>query len=115
MKKYITVLTIFVLTVMSVFGVCAKSDLLYGDATSDGVVSIMDATGIQMYLVRTTQLSDTARKCADVDGDGDITILDATLIQKYLAGYFDKFPAYDIIRPTAGLDDNGYNNEVVRP
>ncbi len=115
MKKYITVFIIIILTVISTFGVCAKSDLIYGDVTADGVVSILDATEIQLYLVRVAQLSDDSRRCADVDGDGDITILDVTSIQKFLVGYFDKFPAYDIIKPTAGLDNDGYNNEIVRP
>ena len=57
-----------------------------GDADLDGVVTIIDATMIQRFLVDLEKLGDEALKQADADGDGDVTILDATYIQRYLVG-----------------------------
>lgn len=63
----------------------AGTEKLLGDADSDSLVTVLDATRIQRYkadLVDTGSIDLTA---ADYDEDGDVTILDATRIQRSLA------------------------------
>lgn len=66
------------------FEIAEKRHHLLGDANLDGVVDITDATTIQRYNVKMTELSDEALTFADVDRDGEVTIIDATLIQRWL-------------------------------
>ena len=56
------------------------------DVNCDGVVSILDATEIQKYLVSMVEFNGTQKSVADANGDGVVSILDATEIQKYLVG-----------------------------
>ena len=58
-----------------------------GDADVDGVITINDATAIQMKLADIPQDFFDA-KAADVDEKG-LTIMDVTYIQRYLAEYND--------------------------
>ena len=53
-----------------------------GDVNSDGIISIVDATLVQKYIVKIENLTDLQKKSADVTGDGTINIQDATDIQK---------------------------------
>lgn len=55
-----------------------------GDVTNDGVISIVDATLVQKYVVSLENLSDLQKQTADVNNDGEINIQDATAIQKIL-------------------------------
>ena len=59
---------------------------ILGDANSDGVVNIMDATTIQRYDCKMIDLSDDAAQNADVDRDGYALILDATWLQRRCSG-----------------------------
>lgn len=61
--------------------------LAKGDSDGDGVVSIMDATKIQRYLVAKEALTKEEEKVSDIDKDGEVSIIDATSIQKYLANH----------------------------
>ena len=61
-------------------------EYISGDADSDGEVSVMDASLIQMYLVGEKEISDEAFFAADADCDSEISVLDASLIQMYLVG-----------------------------
>jgi len=58
---------------------------IFGDADRDGVLSIMDATEIQMVI---TQLKnwkdDKAEALSDFDKDGTVSVMDATAIQMLL-------------------------------
>jgi hypothetical protein len=63
-----------------------KSGIL-GDTDDDSVVSIMDATMIQLDLAQLIKLSDEQFYRADVDADSYLTILDATSIQLYLVQF----------------------------
>ncbi len=56
------------------------------DVNCDGVVSILDATEIQKYLVSMVEFNVIQKSVADANGDGVVSILDATEIQKYLVG-----------------------------
>ncbi|MBQ8538897.1 MAG: leucine-rich repeat protein [Ruminococcus sp.] len=58
---------------------------LKGDVDSNGELSIMDATYIQLYLANRCDFDDTQKKLADADNDSDITIMDVTHIQFVLA------------------------------
>ena len=58
---------------------------LKGDADSDGLLSIMDATRIQRVLAELEPESKLNRKNADTDNDGIVDILDVTRIQRRLA------------------------------
>lgn len=55
---------------------------LKGDVDGDGIVTVMDATLVQKYIVNLSTLTDSQIKIADVNGDGQITVVDATVIQK---------------------------------
>ncbi len=65
--------------------VLAKSNVITGDVDGDGVMSILDATAIQLHLAEYIPLSDEQLAYADVDNDGEVSILDATQIQLILA------------------------------
>ena len=62
---------------------CAQG--IIGDADSDGVVNIFDATQIQLYLARYIDSMQMSMDLADCDKDDNINIYDVTYIQKYLA------------------------------
>lgn len=57
-----------------------------GDVNSDGIISVVDSTLVQKYIVGIEKLTELQKKSADVNGDGDISVVDATLIQKYIVG-----------------------------
>lgn len=62
-------------------------DYIVGDVDGDGVVSVMDATEIQMVLALMKQWSgEKSELAADVDGDGVASVMDATEIQMVKAG-----------------------------
>ncbi|MBQ8860847.1 MAG: leucine-rich repeat protein [Ruminococcus sp.] len=64
----------------------AKETYLLGDADNDGVVTVLDATLIQLVLASKTEKIDGFDTRADIDNDGVVSILDATSIQQYMAG-----------------------------
>ena len=69
---------------------------IIGDADVDGMLTVMDATRIQRFLVKTSYLADLIHgECyygkeikysTDINRDGERNILDATAIQQKLAG-----------------------------
>lgn len=61
-------------------------NLIIGDVDSDGEVSILDATEIQMVLAKKKPLFEDVF-IADFDGDGGVSVLDATAIQLYLSKF----------------------------
>ncbi|MDP4120412.1 MAG: dockerin type I repeat-containing protein [Bacillota bacterium] len=58
---------------------------MLGDANSNGIVSLKDATAIQKYLAGLITFNSTQKVAADVDNSGSINLKDVTVIQKYLA------------------------------
>jgi hypothetical protein len=60
------------------------NDMIYGDVNNDGLITIVDATIVQKYIVNKAQLDNVNQKLADVDVDGVITVKDATAVQKYI-------------------------------
>ena len=57
-----------------------------GDVNSDGIISVVDSTLAQKYIVGIEKLTELQKKSAEVNGDGEISVVDATLIQKYIVG-----------------------------
>lgn len=62
-----------------------------GDVNLDGKVDINDATLVQKYLARMTDLSQKSLDAADTNKDGNVSINDVTLIQKYVAKLIPEF------------------------
>lgn len=60
-------------------------EVMMGDTDSDGEVSIMDATAIQLHIAKISSLSTHQINNADTDGDGEVSIMDATEIQLFVA------------------------------
>ena len=67
-----------------------SDNYMVGDADLDGMITIMDATRVQLILAELDVPADgVGRLAADADRDGIITIMDATRIQNYLAELTD--------------------------
>lgn len=71
------------------YTVFVNDGALLGDADGDNVVSVLDATQIQLHLVGAIQLDSKHFALSDADKDGDVSVLDATQIQLYLCGIID--------------------------
>lgn len=71
----------------------ARTGAFYGDADSDGKITVRDATAVQKYLAKMISLDRASQLLADVDGNLKLTISDATDIQKYLANIINFFDA----------------------
>lgn len=61
-----------------------------GDADTDGSVTVIDATAVQMHLANKKTLSQKGFAHSDVDYDGTVSVLDATNIQQIIAGLIKK-------------------------
>ncbi len=81
MKKALTI----VLTVAMLLGVCivSASAVTYGDANSDGEVSVKDLVILSQYIAGFPVTVDTL--VSDVNSDGEITMKDAVRIAQHLA------------------------------
>lgn len=62
------------------------SEFEIGDVNKDGKLNIRDATVIQKYIAKMTDLDEEALSLADFDGNGKVNVKDATAIQKKIAG-----------------------------
>lgn len=63
-----------------------NDNIMKGDINLDKVISIVDSTLVQKYIIGNTDFDGTQIYNADYDGDGIITIADATEIQKKVVG-----------------------------
>ena len=63
-----------------------KEKYILGDADGDGMVSVIDATYIQLTLAQKIEKSEGFDYRADCDGDGTVSVMDATNVQYYMAG-----------------------------
>lgn len=61
-----------------------QTGTIKGDINGDGVINIKDATLIQQYVVKMTDLDSEQKQAADVDNDGLITVTDSTVVMKYI-------------------------------
>lgn len=60
------------------------SIVIYGDASGDGKISIIDLALVQKHLLEVTKLSGYFSTASDVNKDGKISILDLARVQKHL-------------------------------
>lgn len=64
-------------------------DIIYGDATGDGIIDIADVVILRKYLASVDPITGESNVevgiGADANGDGSITITDITLLRSYLA------------------------------
>ena len=68
------------------FELYVEPEFELGDVDKDGVISVIDATEIQMVISKLkTFADDDAEKLADVDADGEVSVMDATAIQMKIA------------------------------
>ncbi len=94
-SSLVAVIVMILFSVPSVMSISAEQQLspivysdenqLMGDVNGDGIVSIMDATDIQMHLADIKILSDDMISRAKVLGNDEVSVLDVTAIQRYLA------------------------------
>ena len=112
MKKIIAILLALLIFLAFVTINCSASTNKFGDVNNDGVVSIIDASEIQFYIVNLHKLNSLSLRLADVDGDGFVSIMDATSIQRYLVSFIDKFPADNFV---PDKDSDGYYDIIVKP
>lgn len=63
-----------------------NDNIMKGDINLDKVISVVDSTLVQKYIIGNTDFDGTQIYNADYDGDGIITIADATEIQKKVVG-----------------------------
>ena len=98
---------------MTALSVCfavrtAAATYILGDADTDGVVTVLDATAIQRKLASIPTAF--SKEAADADRDGVTAIIDATYIQRWLAKIqapegigevftYDPHPGYDFDSP----------------
>ena len=73
-----------------------EPECIYGDADGDEIVTIMDVTVIQRWLLGAWELDGDAILRAAVSGEDELSIVDATLIQRWLLGIIDVFPAESV-------------------
>ena len=64
---------------------------LLGDVDGDGVISIMDATEIQLAVAKKITLTEEQEKYADTDFDKEVSVMDATAIQLFVAKKITEF------------------------
>lgn len=63
-----------------------NDNIMKGDTNFDKVISVVDSTLVQKYIIGNTDFDGTQIYNADYNGDGIITVADATEIQKKVVG-----------------------------
>lgn len=89
MKRFIAlVLAMVLISSSSATYVFAADQLnaerLVGDVDNDGIISISDATCVQMLVAHFFLADEESERYADVDGSGSVSVVDVTGIQRYL-------------------------------
>ena len=76
---------------------------VYGDVNNDGIISVVDSTLVQKFIVHNESLTTEQQIIADVNGDNVVSVVDATAIQKYVVhseGSGRTGEAYTTVEPT---------------
>lgn len=115
MKKVLLTFIAVVLVFSFSISAVAQQSYKLGDVNGDGILSIMDATCIQLYVAELYEKTENFSKNADVDGDSRISVFDATSIQLFLAQIIDKLPGEDIVITPPSIDSDGYYDQIVKP
>ena len=87
------------------YNVILAESVLLGDVNLDGNVKIQDATLIQKYLAKLSDLNAQQLTTADVTEDGKVNIKDATAIQKYIAKIQISFRVGELILSEIQYDE----------
>lgn len=109
------IISLIIIAILGLSGIAVSASevgtqsIIWGDADSDGEVSIIDATCIQRVLVEIPVPSFNLES-AIVSGEDELSVIDATLIQRWLIGMIDHFPVEEIIQPT---EDNNAEMKMV--
>jgi len=64
-------------------------EYLKGDADLSGKVNVKDATLIQKYVAKMTDMTEQGKTNGEVDGNGKLNVKDATMIQKFIANMIE--------------------------
>ncbi len=67
----------------------SKGEYLKGDADENGKVNVKDATLIQKYVAKISNMTAQGKENAEVDGNGNLNVKDATMIQKFIANMIE--------------------------
>lgn len=70
--------------------VVSLADVLVGDSDRDNRITVLDATNIQLHLVKHISLDEKALFLSNVDDDSLLTVLDASKIQLFVADIIDE-------------------------
>ena len=107
--------------------------VILGDANCDGIVTISDATCVQLKAAELHLSCDFSEQAADVDGNKEINAADALYIQKWLALFETPYPIGEKLEvPTepvteataattaqastqSATDEQGWGNQIYRP
>ena len=84
MRKWLWIVTTFLLLVLLVLVLTYQNPVILGDVNGDGVINEKDLTKVQNYLLETEKLSRWEKLRADMNQDGEITILDLLKLSKYI-------------------------------
>ena len=68
--------------------------LVYGDANSDGNITIADAVLLNKYLVDSAILTDVQLRSADCLFDGEVNAADTLAMLSYIVGTYTSLPIY---------------------
>lgn len=60
--------------------------VIYGDASGDGVITVLDLLRVQKQILGTIKLEGSYLKAADVSRNGTVDVLDLLRIQKHILG-----------------------------
>ena len=85
MKKFLTILLVFVLVLSLVPFSAMAAKLVAGDVNGDGVTNAKDVTFLRRYLAGGYNVT-IQEAVSDCNGDGTINAKDVTILRRYLAG-----------------------------
>ena len=87
----------------------------YGDVNGDYNVTVKDATALQKYLAKLSDLDIFSRLKSDVNGDGKLSISDVTDVQKFVAVLipcFEVDPAFRLVADRNSTIVEGFQEKV---
>lgn len=77
---------------LEVFNTMTCQNIVLGDVNGDGVVSVVDATLVQKYIIGEVDFNCAQKLRARVNWNAfPITVKESTTIQKYIVGYTDVY------------------------
>ncbi|MEJ6951109.1 dockerin type I domain-containing protein [Natronospora cellulosivora (SeqCode)] len=93
MKKICFCLLVLSILFISLSQVLAN-DIIYGDLDSDGMLTSLDVTLMQRYIIG--EDLQVPYEVADLNGDGVINSMDLVLLQRFIMGQIDLFPVEEM-------------------